>query len=127
MSDLFDGLADIFTETLGEPVVYTPASTGVDGTITAIWIETPISAEFSEADSDDMSEILHVRASDVPAPAEGDTARRVKTGVIRQVVPPIRGDGKGMIALTLARSTNAPGVDFSDAGNSGYVALFEDV
>jgi hypothetical protein len=105
MSSVFDGLDNVFVAAFGEPVVYTPQSTGVplgpDGTISAIWIDVPGFAVHGEADTDTTEITLHLRAADVAAPAEGDTARRVKDGRTCKVVPPIRPDGKGMIAVSL--------------------------
>jgi hypothetical protein len=102
MSSVFDGLADIFAATLGEPVVYTPVVTGVPATITAIWLERPLDVVMrGESGTDDISTELHVRAVDVPAPKEGDTVVRSGTGKTARVVAPIRPDDKGMIACTL--------------------------
>ncbi|MBX6427140.1 MAG: hypothetical protein IRZ09_14590 [Variibacter sp.] len=99
---LFDGLPDAFVETFGEEVVYTPAATGVAATITAIWMEEPVAVALEgEAGGDDVAVTLHLRAADVPAPAEGDRAQRVATGRTMRVVPPIRPDGQGMIVCTL--------------------------
>jgi hypothetical protein len=102
MSSVFDGLADIFADTLGEPVVYTPASTGVPLAITAIWLERPVELVMrGESGADDVSTELHLRASDVPSPKEGDAVVRSGTGKTARVVPPIQPDDKGMIACTL--------------------------
>ncbi len=103
MSDLFDGLADIFVDTFGEPVAYVPRATGIalgaDGTIRAIWVERPVFAVSGEADTDAIEATLHVPAA--VAPVEGDVATRIKTGKVARVVPPIRPDGEGMIACAL--------------------------
>jgi hypothetical protein len=105
---VFDGLADVFADTFGEPVSYTPIATGVPiGTgsppaIQAIWLEDAVDAQFADADTDAIRPQLHVRAADVPVPVEGDLAVRVKTGKSCKVVPPIRPDDKGMIVCGLA-------------------------
>lgn len=99
---VFDGLPDIFTGVLGESVVYTPKATGVPKTIQAIWIETPISVEFDHVEGDSRLTELSVRAEDVPAPAEMDTAQRVRDGKIMKVTTPIRPDGKGLVVCNLA-------------------------
>lgn len=105
MVDLFADMPGIFEDTFGEPVVYTPAATGVplgaDGVIQAIWIETPGLVVQGEADSDAIIAELHVQAAIVAAPAEGDTARRVADGKTAKVVPPFRPDGNGMIVCGL--------------------------
>jgi hypothetical protein len=98
---VFDGLPDIFADTFGESVIYTPLASGVPATITAIWLETPLDIALTGADGDAINTDLHVRATDVAAPAEGDTAQRVSNGKLCRVVPPIRPDGNGMIALAL--------------------------
>lgn len=99
---LVDGLPDIFAETFGEPVVYTPIN-GDPVEIEAIWIETATSVVFDEADADGVQVELHVRAADIAEPREGDTVERVANGKTMKVVPPIRPDDQGMIGLTLAQ------------------------
>lgn len=98
---VFAGMPDIFTGTFGEDVIYTPLG-GSPVTIKAIWIEAPVMAPFSDADVNTNEITLHVRAADIAAPVEGDTARRVATAKLRKVVEPIRPDDKGMIACALA-------------------------
>jgi hypothetical protein len=39
---VFDGLADIFTDTFGEAVIYTPVATGISKTINAIWWQSSL-------------------------------------------------------------------------------------
>lgn len=101
---VFDGLADIFVDTLGEPVVYTPLATGVPATIQAIWTETTVDvAVAGEVLTDAGVTSLSVRAEDV-SPAEGDTATRVADGKTMKVTTPILLDGKGMIRCNLAET-----------------------
>jgi hypothetical protein len=104
MSDVFDGLDEIFADTFGEPVIYTPKATGVPlgagGTINAIWIEQPIDVVRGEADTDTTVTELHVQAS-IVAPKEGDMVQRVKNGKTCLVVTPIHPDDKGMIVCAL--------------------------
>lgn len=99
---LFDGLASIFVDTLGEPVTYMPASTGLPVAIQAIWTERSLDVVLGEnAGGDAISVTLKVRAADV-VPAEGDVATRVSDGKVMQVTTPISPDGKGMIICNLA-------------------------
>ncbi len=100
---LIDGLSDIFTETFGESVNYTPDG-GIPIGIEAIWIETPISAAFESADTDAVVVELHVRAADIAAPKEGDIVQRVSDSKTMRVTQPIRPDEQGMIVLTLEQA-----------------------
>lgn len=101
---VFDGLPDIFTDTLGEPVTYTPVG-GSARTIQAIWTERTIDVVVgTEAQSDAGVTTLSVRAED-GTPAEGDTATRVADGKTMTVTTPILPDGKGMIRCNLAASS----------------------
>ena len=105
MSSPFDGMADIFTQHLGDDnVVYTPSG-GQPRTIRAIYFETPLSVNIDDsgAPSDNQAKELHVSATDVAAPAEGDHA--TVRGVTYRVVPPFRADGQGMTALSLVRES----------------------
>lgn len=106
--DPFAGLADIFIDTFGEAegVVYIPLATGVavgdGGVIAAIWWESSMDvAPAIGIAADAGMSMLYVRASDVAAPAEGDTARRVSDGKLMTITPPILPDGKGMISCNL--------------------------
>lgn len=99
---VFDGLPDIFSGVLGESVVYTPKG-GVPKTIQAIWIEYPIEIQLENASVDACRTELSVRAEDVPAPAEGDAARRESDGKVMKVSTPIQPDGKGMIVCNLTK------------------------
>jgi hypothetical protein len=106
---LIDGLPDIFTGTFGEPVVYTPAGEDAEPLqITAIWIESHVPDVLGEVASDSLRVELHLRRADVPSPAEGDLVQRVETGRTMKVVPPIRPDDQGMIAVTLAEYEAPP-------------------
>lgn len=105
MTDLFDGLPDIFVETFGELVDYTPAATGVMRTLQAVWVERSEDAGLGDGvDVDICTTRLHVREADVPDPQEGDLAQRRKTGRSLQVSPPILPDGQGMIACALVEA-----------------------
>lgn len=98
---VFDGLADIFAASLGEPVTYTPAG-GAPVTINAIEETTsslPVLGE--ETATVSVRKVVHVRASDVAADPEGGTI--VMAAVSYDIVQPITPDGKGMLTLTLAR------------------------
>lgn len=99
---LFDGMAEIFRDTLGEPVVYTPAG-GAPVTIEAIYFDTPLTVvlDGEGIPVDNRNKELHVAAADLAAPAEGDHA--TVRGVTYRVVPPIRPDGQGMIVVALVR------------------------
>jgi hypothetical protein len=104
MSELYDGLSDIFVETFGTSVIYTPVTTGVPSLpFKAIWTETSFDAAIEGVDVDAAIVRLHVRDSDVPDPQEGDTARRVKDGKVMKVATPIQPDGKGMIVCALVK------------------------
>lgn len=100
---VFDGLPDIFSGVLGESVTYTPKATGVPKTIQAIWIEYPIEIQLENASVDACRTELSVRAEDVAAPNEGDTATRESDGKIMKVSTPIQPDGKGMIVCNLTK------------------------
>lgn len=101
---LFDGLADIFVDTLGEPVTYTPQG-GSPLAIQAIWTERTVDVVVgSEAQSDTGVTLLKVRAEDL-TPVEGDTATRDADGKTMRVTTPILPDGKGMIVCNLADIT----------------------
>lgn len=96
---VFDGLSEIFLETFGELVAYTPAATGVPVTIQAIWIEQPLQVEFGDADVDGHRAELSVAA--VIDPREGDKVVRLRDGVARGITTPIRPDGKGLVVCNL--------------------------
>lgn len=100
---VFDGLPDIFSGVLGESVVYTPHAGGAPKTIQAIWIEYPLEIQLENANVDGSRIELSVRAEDVAAPKEGDTARRESDGKVMTVSTPIQPDGKGMIVCNLTK------------------------
>jgi hypothetical protein len=102
MTDVFDGMADIFADVFGCPVVYTPIAGGSPATINAIWWETPLTVTIGEVAADARQTQLSVRAVDVPDPQEGDTATRVSDGKVMTVTTPIQPDGKGIIVCNLA-------------------------
>jgi len=98
----FDGLPDIFVDTLGEPVVYTPIATGLPLTIEAIWTERSTDVVIGEgAPVDSIQSTLSVRATDIASPEEGDVARRVADGKEMKISTPILPDGKGLIRCAL--------------------------
>ncbi|WP_439611502.1 head-tail joining protein [Reyranella sp.] len=99
---LFDGMAEIFRDTFGEAVIYTPAG-AAPLAIEAIYFETPLTIAHDDggAPVDSQAKELHVAAADVAAPREGD--RATVRGVTYKVVPPFRPDGQGMIAVSLVR------------------------
>lgn len=108
MSSIFEELdvAGTFADHLGEreEILYTPL-VGAPVTLAAgraIFLEEPVSIIHGDggAATDSQHKELHLLAADVASPAEGD--RVVVRGVTYRVVPPIRPDGKGMIAVTLA-------------------------
>lgn len=96
---VFDGLPDIFTEALGEPVDYTPGG-GVTKRIQAIWWESSLDIPDAMAAADANRTTLSVRACDV-TPAEDDVAVRVCDGKVMVVSTPILPDGKGVIVCNL--------------------------
>lgn len=98
---VFDGLPDVFVETLGEPVTYTPEG-GSPVLIEAIWTERPLDVIVGgEVSVDEIRSTLKVRASDL-TPEEGATARRESDGRTMVVCTPIHPDGKGMIVCNLS-------------------------
>lgn len=104
---IFDGLPDIFVDSFGEPVSYTPIATGVPiGTgdppvIQAIWTESSLDSGLgTDAPTDAGRTTLSVRAADV-TPVENDTAVRVADGKTMKVATPILPDGNGMIRCDL--------------------------
>lgn len=124
---LFDGLADVFVETLGEPVTYSPLA-GQARTIQAIWKETTqVVALGDRAPVDVGTTTLSIRAED-GTPAEGDRVRRLSDGKVMEVTTPILPDGKGMVRCNLADvEIDDLGLVFSSPVNSGYLALLEDI
>jgi hypothetical protein len=96
-------MADIFTDpsVFGVPVVYTPIATGTPQTINAIWWQTSLDVPDALVMTDASKTTLSVRAADIAAPAEGDTARRVSDGLVMTVSTPILPDGKGIIVCNL--------------------------
>lgn len=129
-NSVFDGLADIFVDTLGEPVIYTPIATGVPATIDAIWTETTIDVVMgSGAPTDAGVTTLSMRAED-GTPVEGDTVTRVADSKTMVITTPILPDGKGMIRCNLAdyEAPDIPGefsLNFSLPANSGLLAVLE--
>lgn len=110
MSSIFEDLdvAGTFAQHLGEreEIVYTPLG-GAPVTLpegSAIFLEEPttIVHDDGSAATDNVQKQLHLKASDIAAPTEGDTV--VVRGVTYKVVPPIHPDGKGMIAVCLAKA-----------------------
>lgn len=100
---VFDGLPDIFADTFGEAVDYTPAGAQDPVRITAIWWETTATIGLADGISEDTPRTeLSMRASEIAAPKEGDTAKRIADGKIMMVTTPILPDGKGMIVCALA-------------------------
>ncbi len=102
MASVFDGLADIFVETFGEAEGIDYVAGGITTRITAIWLEFALDAAFDGVDVDQRQTRLHLRASDVADPKEGDIAVRIADGKSMRVTPPILPDGKGMIACNLS-------------------------
>ncbi len=103
MTGVFDGLPDIFIETFGEPVSYTPAG-GDPVAISAIWTQEPIEVLLGDNIAVDAGKTqMSVRAVDV-TPREGDSVTRIADNTTMTVVTPIRPDGKGMIVCDLTRA-----------------------
>ena len=109
MSSIFEHLdvAGTFAEHLGERevIVYTRLG-GAPITLEAgraIFFEEPVTIVHDDgsASTDNAQKELHLQAADIPAPAEGDTV--LVRGITYKVVPPIRPDGKGMIAVSLVK------------------------
>ncbi len=112
MSSFFDGMAAIFRDTLGRPVIYTPLSTGVAlDAFDVIYIVRPIDiAMGGDAASDGIVRTLGLAIADVAAPVEGDLVSLPATDSESaegpfKVVPPIQHDGKGMVTVMLERTT----------------------
>jgi hypothetical protein len=109
---VFDGLPGIFKSTFGRPVVYTPIATGVAlPTFTAIYTRRPIAIVLDgDAPADGDVRTLDLALTDVAAPAEGDlvtlpaTVSEAAEGPFK-IVPPIRPDGEGMVAVMLEHTT----------------------
>ncbi len=101
MSNIFDGLASIFVEHLGQPVVYTPKATGIPKTINAIPRVEPQLVDLGQAgpSHDTVRRLLDFNLADIANPAEGDGV--TIDGEAFTVVPPIAPDGKGMVSVTL--------------------------
>lgn len=104
MSSVFDGMPDIFADTFGEAVEYTPQG-GASKVIRAIWWETSLSIDGLDGAGADASKTeLSVRASDVADPREGDMVKRLSDGKSMVLTTPILPDGKGMIVCNLGAS-----------------------
>lgn len=105
-ASIFDGLPGIFTECLGEPVVYTPTG-GSPVTINGIVIKQMADAVFENADAIANSVMVHVRTTDVPQLAEGDLFEVPLDGgtYIGSAQQSFRADGKGMTMVTLAKAS----------------------
>jgi hypothetical protein len=104
VNSVFDGLDEVFTETLGEPVIYTRLSApDAPLAINAIWIDYPIEIQLENANVDSCRTELSVRASDVASPKEGDTVKRVSDNKTMTISTPIQPDGKGMIVCNLTK------------------------
>jgi len=101
---VFDGMADIFADTFGEAVDYTPLATSITKRITAIWWEAPLSITIGDVAVEGGKTQLSLRAADISVPAEGDTARRISDGKLMTVTTPIDADGKGIIVCNLAET-----------------------
>lgn len=98
---IFDGLADVFAESLGEPVIYTPVD-GDPRTINAIWIVDAVTVGMPGGPpAADNRVVAHVRSADVPSLVEGDIIQRGDERY--RVVPPFLPDGHGMTSIMLER------------------------
>lgn len=100
---VFNGLAEIFRSTFGEPVTYRPAS-GAPREISVIWImpATVVSDDFAAGVIVDRPTV-HIRVADLAAaPAENDEIDRL--GVAWRVAAPPLPDGKGMTAVYVERA-----------------------
>jgi hypothetical protein len=99
---VFDGLADLFTDTFGEAVDYTPAATGVPVRINAIWWESSLDVPLDPGIAFDAKKTeLSLRAADIANPKEGDSAKRISDGKVMKITTPILPDGKGIIRCNL--------------------------
>lgn len=93
MSGVFDGLADVFTGALGQPVTVTPSG----GEARAI------SAIFVARSEDDLGVVqpqpaIHARSGDVADLADGDAVTVSGTTYAARVFRP---DGRGMTTVLL--------------------------
>jgi hypothetical protein len=90
---IFDGLADVFTSTLGQPVTVTPAG-GAPRVIMAMVVARS---------TDDMGIVqqtpaIHARTVDVSDMADGDA---VTIGAVEYFARFFRPDGRGMTTIAL--------------------------
>lgn len=125
MSSIFDGMAALFVQHLGDreemPYTHNGTTVGVKGIVErpAMTIDGLADVDLVTADT-----WLHCAEADLPSGyAEGDTV--VVRGVSYKVKVPMP-DGRGMVRLPLARAATAPTfirLDFSSAANSQYVPL----
>lgn len=107
MSTIFEGLAGVFAQHLGEREVirYTPrvgdAFDLPEGHV--IYFEQPTEGlrEEGAAGVDAVRRTLHLQVADVPNPAQDD--RVTVRGVVYKIVTPIACDGNGMVIVTLAK------------------------
>ena len=90
---VFDGLADVFTSALGQPVTVTPAGEAA----------RVITALFVSRSTDDVGIVqqqpaIHARSADVSDLADGDT---IAVGARSYRARTFRHDGRGMTTVVL--------------------------
>lgn len=90
---IFDGLADVFTGALGQPVTITPAA-GAPRAITAIVVARSVDA-FGVVQPQPA---IHARAADVAGVEDGAS---VVIGADTYLARGFREDGRGMVTITL--------------------------
>lgn len=94
---VYDGLPDIFAETLGESVTYV-GSAG-EQTVPAIFATQAANEGFVGVGTAGNASTMSFRESDVPSLAEGHTVTR--KGITYRIVQPINPDGRGMVVAAL--------------------------
>lgn len=90
---IFDGLADIFTGALGQPVTVTPAA-GSPRVINAIFVARAVD-NFGVVQPQPA---IHARASDVADLMDGAA---VAVGSATYAARGFKADGRGMVTITL--------------------------
>lgn len=106
MDDLFDDMPEVFADTFGEDIVFTPIATGIAATVQGIWSDKPV-IDGMESRSTGRAIRLDLRLAELGDvdPVEGDKVTRVATGETGTVAPPIMPDGFGMVSVVIERVT----------------------
>jgi hypothetical protein len=104
---VFDGLADIFADVLGQPVRVAPQGGAKGGPLVEI-MAIPVNRPSMSAEIAQGMPMMHARLQDVAFMNDGDL---VLMGGVMHVARTFEPDGKGMVQVTLEQI---------DGGRSGW-------